>query len=88
MIKKSDRNELQRRLEQARRMAGDHHDPLTKERLAELIRDLEEQLRDRSKAAPVVDLFQVKPSFATSPVGSCRNWHSCSPMSDNEPRET
>jgi hypothetical protein len=41
MIEKSDRNELERRLEQAR----DHDDPLTKERLAKLIRDLEEQLR-------------------------------------------
>jgi hypothetical protein len=45
MIEKSDRNELERRLEQARRMARDHDDPLTKERLAKLIRDLEEQLR-------------------------------------------
>jgi hypothetical protein len=45
MIEKSDRKELERRLEQARRMAGDHDDPLTKERRAKLIRDLEEQLR-------------------------------------------
>ena len=45
MIEKSDRKELERRLEQARRITRDHDDPLTKERLAKLIRDLEEQLR-------------------------------------------
>ena len=45
MIEKSDRKELERRLEQARRLARDHDDPLTKKRLAKLIRDLEEQLR-------------------------------------------
>lgn len=45
MIEKSDREELQRRLEQARRMAREPVDPLTKERLAKLVRDLEEQLR-------------------------------------------
>ena len=42
---KSDRKELERRLEQARRMERDNDDPLTKERLGQLIRDLEEQLR-------------------------------------------
>jgi hypothetical protein len=41
MTEKSDRKEL----EQARRMARDNDDPLTKERLGRLIRDLEEQLR-------------------------------------------
>lgn len=45
MAKKSDRKKLERRLEQARRMATDHDDLLTKERLAQLIRDLEDQLR-------------------------------------------
>jgi hypothetical protein len=45
MALKSDRNELERRLEQARRMARQPVDPLTKERLDRLIRDLEEQLR-------------------------------------------
>jgi hypothetical protein len=45
MLKKSDREELERRLEQARRMARQPVDPLTKERLDRLIRDLEEQLR-------------------------------------------
>ena len=43
--KKSDRKELERRLEQARRMAKEPNDPLTKERLEQLVRDLEEQLR-------------------------------------------
>jgi hypothetical protein len=42
---KSDREELERRLEQARRMAKEQTDPLTKERLAALVCDLEEQLR-------------------------------------------
>lgn len=45
MIEKSDREELERRLEQARRMAKEPVDPLTKERLAKLIGDLEGQLR-------------------------------------------
>ena len=41
----SDWKELERRLEQARRMERDNDDPLTKERLGQLIRALEEQLR-------------------------------------------
>jgi hypothetical protein len=45
MSQKSGREELERRLEQARRMAKEHDDPLTKERLEQLIHDLEEQLR-------------------------------------------
>jgi hypothetical protein len=45
MLKKSDREELERRLEQARRIARQPVDPRTKERLDRLIRDLEEQLR-------------------------------------------
>ncbi len=45
MLKKSDREELERRLEQARRMAKQPVDPLTKERLDQLVSDLEEQLR-------------------------------------------
>jgi hypothetical protein len=40
-----DRKELERRLQQARRMARSHDDPVTKQQLLELIRDLEEQLR-------------------------------------------
>lgn len=45
----SDRAELERRLAQARRLAGDAIDALTKERLEKLIRDLEEQLRPQEK---------------------------------------
>jgi hypothetical protein len=44
MSEESDRLELQRRLAQARRMATEPTDPLTNERLARLIRDIEEQL--------------------------------------------
>ena len=44
MAENSDRKELARRLEQARRMTGHHIDPLTQERLEKLIRELEEQL--------------------------------------------
>ncbi len=45
MADSSDRKELERQLEQARRMAALPVDPLTKERLDKLVRDLEEQLR-------------------------------------------
>jgi hypothetical protein len=44
MTEKSDRKELERRLQQARRIRL-NDDPLTKERLSKLILDLEEQLR-------------------------------------------
>jgi hypothetical protein len=45
MASTSDRQELQRRLEQARRMAKEPKDPLTQERLSALVRALEDQLR-------------------------------------------
>ena len=45
MTENGDREELERRLEQARRMAKEPVDILTKERLSVLIRDIEEQLR-------------------------------------------
>jgi hypothetical protein len=45
MAETSDRKELERRLAQARRMAAQHVDSLTKERLQKLVSDLEEQLR-------------------------------------------
>jgi hypothetical protein len=45
MSESSDRNELLRRLEQSRRLAAELSDPLTKERLKQLVTDLEEQLR-------------------------------------------
>jgi hypothetical protein len=44
MTEKSDRKELERRLQQARRIRL-NDDPLTKEKLSKLILDLEEQLR-------------------------------------------
>jgi len=44
MNEKSDREELQRRLEQARRAVALLNDPLTTERLQKLIKDLEERL--------------------------------------------
>jgi hypothetical protein len=43
--KESDLKELERRLEQARRMAKSQSDHLTSERLAALILDLEQQLK-------------------------------------------
>jgi hypothetical protein len=49
-----DRNqqkELDRRLEQARRLALGPHDPLTRERLAELIEELELQIQNQRKVA-------------------------------------
>jgi hypothetical protein len=45
------REELNRRLEQARRLALEPSDPLTRERLAQLIEDLEFQLQDPRKVA-------------------------------------
>ncbi len=46
MDQNSDRKELERRLEQAKRMAAGPSDPLTKERLKKLVEDLEGQLRE------------------------------------------
>jgi hypothetical protein len=45
MDEKSDRKELQRRLEQAKRMAAMPADPVTNERLQKLVEELQEQLR-------------------------------------------
>ena len=45
MAASNDRKELERRLEQAKRMAALPVDPLTKERLQRLVQELEEQLR-------------------------------------------
>jgi hypothetical protein len=41
-----DREEFERRLAQARRLALEPSDPLTRERLAQLVEELEYQLRD------------------------------------------
>jgi hypothetical protein len=45
MDEKSDRKELERRLQQAKRMAAMSADPVTNERLRKLVQELEEQLR-------------------------------------------
>ena len=46
MTEKSDRKELERRLEQAKRAAAlGGNDPVTAERLQKLVKELEEQLR-------------------------------------------
>ena len=45
MDEKSEREELQRRLGQAKRMAAVLSDPVTMERLQTLVQQLEEQLR-------------------------------------------
>jgi chromosomal replication initiation ATPase DnaA len=44
MSENNDRRELERRLEQVRRLSNLTNDALTKERLEELARDIEEQL--------------------------------------------
>jgi hypothetical protein len=43
MSERDDREELKRRLEQAKRMAKEPNDPITKARLEKLVRDLETQ---------------------------------------------
>jgi hypothetical protein len=45
MAERTDRAESQRRLDQSRRLVAEPSDPLTKERLNQLVRDLEEKLR-------------------------------------------
>ena len=45
MDEKSDRKELERRLEQAKRMAAEVTDSVSQHRLQKLVRELEEQLR-------------------------------------------
>jgi hypothetical protein len=46
-----DREELNRKLAQARRLAMEPSDPLTRERLAELIEELEFRLQDQRRVA-------------------------------------
>jgi hypothetical protein len=45
-MNRRDREELERRLAQARRLALEPSDPLTRERLAQLVEELEYQLQD------------------------------------------
>jgi hypothetical protein len=46
-----DRQALERKLEQTRKLALEPTDPLTRERLAQMIEELEFQLRDKRKVA-------------------------------------
>ena len=46
-----DREELDRKLAQTRRLALEPNDPLTRERLAQLIEDLEVQLSEQREVA-------------------------------------
>jgi hypothetical protein len=48
---RTDREELNRRLAQARRLASEPNDPLTRQRLAQLIENLELQLSEPRKVA-------------------------------------
>ncbi len=48
---RANRRELERKLEQARRLAMEPTDPLTRERLAQLVEELEFQLGDPLKVA-------------------------------------
>jgi hypothetical protein len=50
-MKRKHREELDRKLAQARRLALEPTDPLTRERLAQLIEELEFQLQDERKVA-------------------------------------
>jgi hypothetical protein len=45
------RKELERKLEQVRRLAMEPTDPITLERLAQLVEELEFQLQDQRKVA-------------------------------------
>jgi hypothetical protein len=48
---RANRQTLERKLEQARRLALEPTDPLTRERLAQLIEELEFQLKGQRKVA-------------------------------------
>jgi hypothetical protein len=50
-MKRRDQTELNRKLAQARRLALEPTDPLTRERLAQLIEELEIQLQDQRRVA-------------------------------------
>ncbi len=50
-MSRRDREELQRKLAQARRLALEPSDPLTRARLAELIEELEYRLSDQRQVA-------------------------------------
>jgi hypothetical protein len=50
-MNRRDHTELNRKLAQARRLALEPTDPLTRERLAQLIEELESQLQDQRRVA-------------------------------------
>jgi hypothetical protein len=50
-MKRWDREELERKLAQARRLALEPTDPLTQERIAQMVEDLEFQLREQRQVA-------------------------------------
>jgi hypothetical protein len=50
-MKRWDREELERKLAQARRLALEPTDPLTEERIAQMVEDLEFQLREQRQVA-------------------------------------
>jgi hypothetical protein len=70
MDQKSDREELQQRLEQAKRMAAFGCDTVTNERLQKLVQELEEQLRTRSRRAPLRWRSQT-----SEPTGCFKRFH-------------
>jgi len=67
MTESSDRNELKKRLEQAKRIADLALDPLTKERLTHLVQELEEQLR-LSEPGTGGGFHSAKPPLSREPI--------------------
>ena len=50
-MRRWDREELERKLAQAHRLALEPTDPLTQERIAQMVEDLEVQLREQRQVA-------------------------------------
>jgi len=66
MNEKSDRKELERRLEQAKRAAALLNDPVTTERLLKLVKDLEEQLGEADRPKVLLEGLWVGPTHSSS----------------------
>jgi TATA-binding protein-associated factor Taf7 len=62
-----DRQALERKLEHTRRIALEPTDPLTRERLAQMIEELEFQLQDKRKTA--------RKLTTTVPPGQVERWN-------------
>jgi hypothetical protein len=74
MTEKSERKELERRLEQARRILREQNDSLTQGRLRTLVRDLEQQLRYPSDGLMSVSMISGSTaSAAPKPRDECRD---------------